>query len=277
MDPYPIPQQRPPPPPPRPPKKSIFQSIGGGFAAIGVAALKYGFLAIKSLKTSLSLILMIWAYSWLFGWPFAIMLVFLILVHELGHVAAAMMLGVRTSLPMFVPFIGAYVARGPTQDAWTAALIASGGPIAGTIIGWICLLLGLQYQANFLIAAASVSFVINIFNLIPVPPFDGGTMCAAISRWFWFLGLIILGLALIYFHSFYTSIFIIVIVFFMTLPQMQRTFFQEGSDEMEEYYNTHLSNRLIMAVLYLGILAALLLGYGHASGYLTSVLDKPQT
>jgi Zn-dependent protease len=261
--------------PPTPPKKSFFQSIGGGLAAAGVAALKFGFLAIKSLKTSLSLILMIWIYSLLFGWPFAVMLVFLILIHELGHVAAAKMLGLPVNLPMFVPFFGAYVSlRARPRDAWTSALFASGGPIAGAIIGWICLLVGFQYHADFLIAAASVSFVINIFNLIPVPPFDGGTMCAAISTWFWLLGLIILGFALVYFHSLYTSMFIIIIVVFMTLPRLKQTFYEEASEEMQAYYNTHISNRLSMAVIYLAVLGVLLLGYGHASGYLTSVLDK---
>lgn len=138
------------------------------------------------------------------------------------------------------------------------------------------LLLGFHFHAPWLIAVASVGFVLNIFNMIPVPPFDGGTMCAAVSPWFWFLGLIILGFALIYFHSFYTSIFIILIVFFMTLPQLQATLFQEPTEEMQAYYATHISNRLIMVLTYLGILAGLLLGYGHASGFLTSeVLHNP--
>lgn len=271
------PQHQPPPPPP-PPKKNIFQTMGGGLAAVGVAALKYGFLAIKSLKTSLSLILMIGLYTVLFGWPFAVMIVFLLVIHEMGHVVAAKMLGLPVSLPMFIPFFGAYTAlRSAPPDAWTAALFASGGPIAGALIGWIALLVGLEYHANFLIAAASVSFVFNLFNMITVPPFDGGTMCAAISTWFWFLGLIMLGFALIYFHSLYTSMFIILIVFFMTLPRLKQTFFEEASEEMQEYYNTHISNRLTMAVLYLGILAALLLGYAHASGYLTSVIGHHST
>jgi len=259
--------------PPQPPKKNVFQSVGGALAAAGVAALKFGFLAIKSLKTSLSLIIMIWVYSWFFGWPFAVALVFLILIHELGHVVAAKLLGLPVSLPMFIPFIGAYTAlRARPQDAWTTALFASGGPIAGAILGWICLLLGFYYHANFLIAAASVNFVFNTFNMIPVPPFDGGSICAAISTWFWLLGLVILGLALVYFHSFYTSLLIIVIVVFMTLPMMRQTFFEETSEEMKAYYDTHISNRLILATLYLSILIVLLLGYGHASGYLTPIV-----
>jgi Zn-dependent protease len=194
-------------------------------------------------------------------------------VPELGHVAAAKCLGMPVNLPMFIPMFGAVTAlKQNPQDAWTGGLFAAGGPFAGAVVGWICLLLGFHFHSNLLVAVASVNFVFNLFNMIPVPPFDGGGMCGAISRWFWFVGLILLGLALVYFHSLYTSIFIIVIVFFMTLPRLQQTFFEPSSEEMERYYATHISNRLTMAVIYLGLLAALLLGYGHASGYLTSVL-----
>jgi Zn-dependent protease len=261
-----------PPGPPRQPK-SVLQNIGGWIAGAAVAVFKFGFLVIKSLKTSLSMFLMIWVYSLLFGWPFAIGIVFMILIHELGHVAAAKCLGMPVNLPMFIPLLGAYTAlKQNPQDAWTAALYAAGGPFVGALAGWVCLLLGFQYHANFLVAIASVSFVFNIFNMIPVPPFDGGVMCGAISRWFWIFGLLLLGLALVYFHSFFTSIFIIAIVFFMTLPRLQQTFLEPATEEEELYYSTHISNRLTMALIYLGLLAALLLGYGHASGYLTSVL-----
>lgn len=255
------------------PKQSIFKQIGTGIVGIAVIALKYGFFLLKSLKTSLSMFLMIWVYSWLFGWPFAIGLVFLILIHEMGHVVAAKMLGLPVSLPMFIPMFGAYTTlKENPQDAWTAALFATGGPLAGSICSWICLLLGLHFHADWLIAIASVSFVFNIFNMIPVPPLDGGTMCAAISTWFWFLGLLLLGMALIYFHSLFTSIIIILIVFMATIPMLRQTFFEEPTEEMRQYYSTHFSNRLIMAIVYLSILASLVVGYGHASSYLTSVL-----
>jgi Zn-dependent protease len=266
------------PPGPPPPKKTFLQNIGAWIVGAVVAFFKFGFLLIKSLKTSLSLFLMIWVYSLLFGWPFAIGIAFLILMHEMGHVVAAKLLGMPVSLPMFIPMFGAYTTlKQNPPDAWTGGLFASGGPIAGAILGWICLLLGLQYHATFLVAIASVNFVFNLFNMIPVPPFDGGGMCGAISRWFWLVGLVLLGLALIYFHSLFMSIFIIVIVFFMTLPRIQQTFLMPPSEEEELYYSTHISNRLAMAVIYLGVFAALLLGYGHASGYLTSVLGDIYT
>jgi Zn-dependent protease len=206
-------------------------------------------------------------------------IVFLLLVHEMGHVVAAKMLGLPVSLPMFIPFFGAFTAlQEAPADAWTMALFATGGPLLGGIVSWLVMLLGFHFGAPWLIAVASVGFVLNIFNMIPVPPFDGGTMCAAISTWFWFVGLLLLGVVLIYFHSLYTSIFIILIVFFMTLPRLQQTFLQEPTEEMQAYYATHISNRLMMSLIYLGILAGLVLGYGHASGFLTStVLNNHST
>lgn len=222
---------------------------------------------------SISLILLIWGYSLFFGWPFAVCLGLILFVHEMGHVIAAKCLGMPVSAPMFIPFFGAYTsAQQPPQDAWTGALFAMGGPLAGVLAGWIVMLLGFYLQMPWIVAVASVNFIINMFNMIPVPPFDGGGMTAAVSRWFWLVGLVMLLLALVYFHSFYTSIFLVIIIVLFTLPRLRHTFFDEPTEDEEMYYATHISNRLTMALIYLGILAALMLGYGHSSGYLTPIV-----
>jgi Zn-dependent protease len=262
------------PPPPPQPKKPFFQNIGGAIAAGAVALFKFKFLLLGSLKTSLSMLLMIWVYSWMFGWAFAVGIVVLIFVHEMGHVIAAKMLGIPVTAPLFIPFIGAAILmKQNPRDAWTEALMAYGGPLAGCAGSWICLLIAEQLSLPWLMAVASASFVINLFNMIPVPPLDGGRICAAVSPWFWLIGLVMLGAAVFYFHT-GNSIFIIILVLVFAFPRIKQTFFGQPTEEMERYYNVHISNRLSMAMMYLGLIAALLLGYWHASDYLSYLQDN---
>jgi Zn-dependent protease len=268
-----IPPQRLPPGPP-PPRKSVFQGLGAGAVAILVAFAKFKFLLLGGLKTILSMGLMIWIYSMMWGWKFAAGFVFLIFVHEMGHVFAAKWLGLPVSAPLFIPFLGAaIVMKENPRDAWTEALMAYGGPLAGCIGSWICWFIALQTHENWVLAVAQLSFLINLFNMIPVPPLDGGRICAAVSPWFWILGLVLLGLAVIYFHA-WSSIVIIVLVLFMAIPRMKQALFGTPTPAMAAYYHTHIVNRLTMALLFLGLLGALMLGYWDASQHLSYLYDQ---
>jgi Zn-dependent protease len=261
-------------PPGQPPTRPTPRGFFGWLAALGVLALKFSVVALKALKTAGSMLLMIWVYSWMFGWLFAAGFVFLILVHEMGHVIAAKMLGLPVSAPLFIPLFGAMIVmKQNPRDAWTEALMAYGGPLAGCIGSWICWAIALQTQENWVMAVASISFLINLFNMIPVPPLDGGRICAAVSPWFWIIGLFLLGAAVLYFHS-VNSVIIIIIVLFVAFPRMKQTLLGQPTPEMEAYYNTHISNRLSMALMYLGLIAALLLGYWDASSHLSYLMQS---
>jgi Zn-dependent protease len=262
-----------PPGPPRP-QKSFFQNLWGWVVAGVIAIAKFKFLIFGALKTSFSMLLMIWVYSWMFGWLFAVGFVFLLLVHEMGHVVAAKLLGIPVSAPLFIPFLGAaIIMKQNPRDAWTEALMAYGGPLAGCIGSWICWAIALQVQENWVMAVASVSFLINLFNMIPVPPLDGGRICAAVSPWFWIIGLLLLGASVVYFHSL-NSIFIVILVLYFAYPRIKQTLFGQPTGEMQGYYNTHISNRLTMALMYVGLIAALLLGYWDASSHLSYLMDN---
>jgi Zn-dependent protease len=269
MDPRPIdPRFEVLPPGPPQPKKSFLQSIGAGIVAIFVALAKFKFLLFGGLKTGLSMFVMIWVYSMFYGWPFAAGFVLLIFVHEMGHVVAAKWVGIPVSAPIFIPFIGAAITmKQNPRDAWTEALMAYGGPLAGGLGGWICWWIAMNWDLPWLMAVAAATFVINLFNLIPVPPLDGGRICAAVSPWFWFLGLLLLGASLFVFQG-TVSIIILVLVLFVAVPRLKQTFLQRNSPEMQAYYNTHISNRISMALLYFGLIMFLLFGYWDASHHL---------
>jgi Zn-dependent protease len=257
--------------PPGPPRqqKSFLQNIGAWIVAGVVAVAKFKFLIFGALKTGLSMLFMIWVYALMFGWKFAAGFVFLIFVHEMGHVVAAKWLGMPVSAPLFIPFIGAsIIMKQSPRDAWSEALMAYGGPLAGCIGSWICWCIAVQTGEAWVMAVASTSFIINLFNMIPVPPLDGGRICAAVSPWFWIIGLLLLGASVVYFHA-WNSIIIIAIVLFAAFPRMKQTLFGQATPEMQAYYNTHISNRLSMALMYMGLIAALLLGYWDASAHLS--------
>jgi Zn-dependent protease len=273
-----IPQQRPPPPPPSPrqpdlpPPQASGQRKGllGVLGAIGVVLFKFIGPILVFAKTGGSMLLSIFAYSWAFdwGWPMATAIVFLIFVHEMGHVVAAWILGMPVTAPLFIPFIGASITmKENPRDAWTEALMAYGGPFAGCIGSWIALFVAIHIDANWLIGAASLSFVINLFNMIPVPPLDGGRICAAVSAWFWIIGLILLCSYILFFHRL-NSLIILILVLVVAIPRLKQTLFGPGSPELSAYYNTHISNRLTMALMYLGLIGALLLGHLYAGAYL---------
>lgn len=145
----------------------------------------------------LSMIVSIGVYALISPWQFALGFVLLILVHELGHVLAAKMRGLPVTAPVFIPFIGALInmKRNPS-DAETEAFVGLGGPLLGSFGAFIVYLLALHFNSQMLMGIAYAGFFINLINLLPIHPLDGGRISVAVSRWLWIVGLIG-GLAII--------------------------------------------------------------------------------
>jgi len=150
----------------------------------------------------LSMLISIGAYAIIFPWSFSIGFVLLILIHELGHVIAAKQKGMPVSAPMFIPFVGALInmKRNP-RDAVTEAYIGIGGPVLGTVGALAAF--GLAYYLNspLLYSLALTGFLLNLFNLLPIHPLDGGRIVTAVSRWLWLVGLIGGLVLIIYYFS----------------------------------------------------------------------------
>jgi len=251
---------QPPPPPPQPKPQGNFRA---GLLALGVVLLKF--------KTVASMALSIWIYSYAWGWPFAVGFVLLIFVHEMGHVIAAKWLGLPVSAPLFIPFVGAaIVMKQNPRDAWTEALMAYGGPLAGGAGAWVCWWIAVHEHSPLMMALASAGFMLNLFNLVPIPPLDGGRICAAVSPWFWVLGFLMLGAVLVFFYS-QVSIIIIVVILVVSIRRLKQTFLTRNTPEMQRYYGLPFSDRLTMALMYLGLIAALLLGWWDAHDYLRNL------
>jgi Zn-dependent protease len=158
-------------------KRKTAGGIGALVAALAAFAAKFAAIA-KIFAASWTLILTLTLYAAAFGWRFGLLLVLLILAHELGHYAAFRAYGLPVRLPVFVPFLGAFTAGAVPQDPEHAAYIALAGPLVGLGLSAACYAVGASHQRFWLAAAATGAFL-NLFNMIPVPPFDGGRVVAS--------------------------------------------------------------------------------------------------
>lgn len=174
--------------------------------------------------TILSMGVSVFAYAYLYTWSFAIGLVVMIFIHEMGHVLAAKRKKLPVSAPAFIPFVGALITmKKLPQDAETEAYIAYGGPLFGTIGALACYGLGFFTGMEVFFVIALIGFVLNLFNLIPISPLDGGRIVVAISRWIWILGVILAFVLIIFTKSLLLIIIFALFAFEMWATRRQRS------------------------------------------------------
>jgi len=162
--------------------KRTLERIGGLIVVIGGTALKWGFIFAKFFGFFISVA----AYSlWFHSWTFAFGFVLLILIHELGHVAAARSQGIRVSWPTFIPFLGAYVTvERAGLTPWKNAFISLAGPFTGGAASMLVWGIGGVEGSHQLEVLANIGFLLNAFNMLPIGFLDGGqTVRAAHEAW----------------------------------------------------------------------------------------------
>jgi Zn-dependent protease len=164
-------------------------------------------------STIITMAISVWAYALAYSLEFSIGLVLMIFIHEMGHVWAAKRKGLPVSAPAFIPFLGALITlKRQPQDAVTEAYIAYGGPLLGTLGALACYGIGLWTGQEIFFVIAMIGFFINLFNLVPIHPLDGGRIVTAITRWLWIVGLILGVFLIIYLQSLLLAIIYIFFV-----------------------------------------------------------------
>jgi Zn-dependent protease len=200
--------------------------LGAKFKGLLVLLLNFKWLLFvpKLLFSFGSLFISIWFYALFFGWKFGIVFVLLILVHELGHYVTFRNFGIAASLPFFIPGFGAFVAaRGPAPSLTKEALATLAGPVYGIAAAGACYALAASTHEPFWYAAAYVGFFLNALNLLPIPPFDGGGISAAIDPRLWIGGVVALLAGVVVFHA-WTSPFallMLVVVAIVAVPRIR--------------------------------------------------------
>ncbi len=216
-------------------------------------------LHVAAAKTTLSMLISIAIYSTLLGWPFATGFVLLILIHELGHVAAMRYYGLNAGPPIFIPFLGAVInMRQPPKNAKVEAVVGIGGPIAGTIGALICFAWFVMTGSSLALHLSFFGFLLNLFNLLPIPPLDGGRITAAVSPKIWIIGLMLMGVIVGYdiVRGRFNPILILILVF--AWPRIWATL--RGGINTGDYYRITPRASRTIATMYVG-LAILLTGF----------------
>jgi Zn-dependent protease len=207
------------------------------------------------LKSGGTMLLMIWVYMQLWGWQFALGFVLLLLIHETGHLIVAKQFGLKVGAPVFIPFLGAFIAlKEAPRNAWMEACVGIGGPLLGSLGALVCNALGEFFAAPIFIALAWFGYFLNLFNLTPVGMLDGGRIVTALSRWLWLPGFALL----IWFGWKYPN-FIIWLIVLLSLPRIY-SLFRKRTEEEQRYFDVTPSQRFIMSGLYFGLIAVLLFG-----------------
>jgi len=195
------------------------------------------------------------AYSWIFGWPYAVGFVLLLLCHEMGHFLAAKQRGLDVGAPTFIPFVGAWIQlKDQPLNVETEAYVGFAGPIVGSAAAMLCFWLAREYNSQLLLALAYSGFMLNLFNLIPISPLDGGRITAIISPVVWLLGIPLL-VALFFYHPSPMLLLIAVLAY----PQLKQAWshFRHGAGDTVAYYKTPLNTRVNYGVLYLALIVFL--------------------
>jgi Zn-dependent protease len=208
------------------------RAAGGILVALGAVALKFkgALVVLLNLKWLLllgpkilsfgSIFVSIWFYALFFGWKFGVVFVLLILVHEMGHYLTFRNFGTAVSLPLFIPGLGAFVSSPMTSDPARNAVAALMGPVFGVAAAALCWGYGIATVQPFWVAAAYVGFFLNLFNLIPAFPFDGGRVAGAIDGRIWLVGVALLvGWVVVFRHFTPFTLLILIFVLMSSVPR----------------------------------------------------------
>lgn len=138
-------------------------------------------------RTLLSLIVFTVCMGAWIGWQAGIVLSILLLAHECGHFIEARRLGLKVSQPFFIPFIGAVINIEPNQlkNPQDEAKMGIGGPLYGAIASVLALLIWLGWFSSCKGIGIGIAFSVglNIVNLVPIRPLDGGRITQIIGPW----------------------------------------------------------------------------------------------
>jgi Zn-dependent protease len=243
-------------------RQGPLKRIGGGIVALGLLVWKLLaplLVLAKSTKffwTGITFFISVAAYASIWSWRFALGFTVLLLVHELGHVIQLRREGVPASMPLFIPFLGAVVGmKELPKNAWIEAKVGLAGPVLGTAGAGVCLGIAVAADSDLLRALSYTGFLLNLFNLIPVLPLDGGRAAAAFSPLVWFVGLFAVALLFFLHHS-----TILLLILGLGGYELYGRWSARHRPESVAYHSVSRGQRAAVGVAYLALIGILVLG-----------------
>ena len=218
-------------------------------------------------KTGGTMILSIGFYAMSWGWQYAVGFVLLIVIHECGDLVVARRFVLNVGAPVFIPFMGAFIAlKDAPKNAWMEAWVGIGGPLFGAAGALACDFIYVGTGNELFRALAYSGFFLNLFNLAPIGFLDGGRIATVLSPWLWIVGLVILTAMAVLHPN-----FIVILILIMSLPRIW-FLFRAKTDEEKRYFEVTPAQRWIMAGLYFGLAALLVIGMHY-----THIAPPPRT
>ncbi len=234
----------------------LLKRLAAPLVAVGLLLAKFKFLLFALLKikfvgTALTMLVSIGAYALLFPVWFAVGFVVLIWVHEMGHVLQLKREGIKASAPMFIPFLGAFVAmKEMPKNALAEARVGLAGPVLGTLGGLAVLGLYAWTQNPLFLGLAYFNFFINLINLAPMLPLDGGRAMGAMSPVFSLLGLVVMV------GMFFVAP-IMVFIALLGLPEVWHRWKTRNTPEGRAYNDIPAGSRALVGIAYVGLIVLL--------------------
>jgi Zn-dependent protease len=239
---------------------SVVKRLLAPLVALVLLLVKFKWLLVALLKvkfvgTALTMLLSVGAWALLYPVWFAVGLVALIWVHEMGHVLQLKREGIKASAPMFIPFLGAFVAmKEMPKNALVEARVGLAGPVLGTLGALGALGIHAFTENPLFLGLAYVGFLLNLFNLAPMLPLDGGRAVGAMSPVFW-----LLGIALTVTLFFVMPNFIVLLIAILGGAELWRRWKLRNTPEGQAYNKIELRHRVMVGLVYFGLIAVLAL------------------
>jgi Zn-dependent protease len=214
------------------------------------SGLKWGKIAASGGSMLLSLAI----YATIWGWRYAAGFIALLFAHEMGHYVAARQRGLKVGAPAFIPFMGAWIAlEDHPANVETEAYVAIAGPVVGTVAALAVYLWARSEDSGLLLAIAYSGLFLNLFNLLPISPLDGGRVTAVLGPRVWFLGVPLLLALMLYRPS-----PMLVIVVILAVPQLMKAWrYDPKAPENVAYYGVALQTKVEYGLAYLALAALL--------------------
>jgi Zn-dependent protease len=257
-------------PDPRPARRGVWKIISGAFVTIGVVLLKLkaviflllakfklllvnpfeGFGAMQFAVAAVSMVVTIAAYAVKMPFGFVLGFVLITVIHELGHALIIRAKGLRTGMMVFIPFVGGAVTlKDQPHSAYVDAQIGLAGPIAGTLACLVSLQIFKWSDKPLFLAIAFAGFLINLLNLLPVGPLDGGRISGAVSKWMWLFGGAILVYKTVRQHN-----PLLVLILILSAFQVYNSIVHEKESD---FYALTAAQRITIALAYFAIVVFL--------------------
>jgi Zn-dependent protease len=244
---------------PAPSRRTNRGLLGGVVAVLAALVTKGGYVLallfkIPAAATLISLLISFGGYAVFYGPWFAVALLTMLFVHEMGHVVEIRRQGMHATAPIFIPFLGAAIfQRSHPTDALKQAQIGIAGPIAGTIGATAAFALYGSTHNEIFLLAAWLGFFLNLLNLIPVWQLDGAWILAPVSPWLQVAGFAMIAAGVLFLHA---ASVLLIIVAVLGIP----TLIQRFRDANNPYYTSvpararwALGAAWLTLVIYLGV------------------------